>query len=351
MNTTANGLALFVGEWCRHVGKDDTSESAKKIPLDTMLDSIAAARFRPPDGGEVRFDGIDYFPTDEEFPDDDIERGCERVAEMVTSRGLQIGSIVPFVWQGSAGGDQEARERYFSAVKRGVAIAKQFRKLQVRTGGVIRLDSATSVDAWRSGGPEKMSTLIAESMKLAVQHAAAEGENCSAEIECCWGGMHTVQKAIELFTRIDEPTFGLMLDMAHICQAVLGTNEPTDGFLPQQWEWNRQEFDAAVYEAAQQVGPYVNCFHVAQTTLETFGSGSHERTGRHALPDDPNGKLEIPLHASLMSAHIPRGLAGLKQATWDSCMIDSTTLREQRTWDRILQSMCEVRQRTCASCP
>ena len=40
--------------------------------------------------------------------------------------------------------------------------------------------------------------------------------------------------------------------------------------------------------------PWTIDFHVAQNDATVFGSGSHDKTGRHCLPDDPNGKLDIP---------------------------------------------------------
>ena len=39
--------------------------------------------------------------------------------------------------------------------------------------------------------------------------------------------------------------------------------------------------------------PWTNDFHVAQNDATVKGSGSHDKTGRHCLPHDPNGKLDI----------------------------------------------------------
>ena len=38
-------------------------------------------------------------------------------------------------------------------------------------------------------------------------------------------------------------------------------------------------------------------FHVAQNNATVFGSGSHDKTGRHCLATDPTGKLDIVKHA------------------------------------------------------
>ena len=39
--------------------------------------------------------------------------------------------------------------------------------------------------------------------------------------------------------------------------------------------------------------PWTIDFHVAQNDGTVKGSGSHDKTGRHCLPDDPNGRLNI----------------------------------------------------------
>ena len=43
--------------------------------------------------------------------------------------------------------------------------------------------------------------------------------------------------------------------------------------------------------------PWTIDFHVAQNDATVKGSGSHDKTGRHCLPTDPNGKLDIVRHA------------------------------------------------------
>ena len=43
--------------------------------------------------------------------------------------------------------------------------------------------------------------------------------------------------------------------------------------------------------------PWTIDFHIAQNDATVKGSGSHDKTGRHCLPLDPNGKLDIVKHA------------------------------------------------------
>ena len=44
---------------------------------------------------------------------------------------------------------------------------------------------------------------------------------------------------------------------------------------------------------ANALRPWTIDFHVAQNDGTVKGSGSHDKTGRHCLPNDPNGKLDI----------------------------------------------------------
>ncbi len=43
----------------------------------------------------------------------------------------------------------------------------------------------------------------------------------------------------------------------------------------------------------QALRPWTMDFHVAQNDATVKGSGTHDKTGRHCLANDPNGKLDI----------------------------------------------------------
>ena len=55
--------------------------------------------------------------------------------------------------------------------------------------------------------------------------------------------------------------------------------------------------DAALKKMTHALRPWTIDFHVAQNDATVKGSGSHDKTGRHCLPNDPNGKLDIARHA------------------------------------------------------
>ena len=137
--------ALHNAMWPGLVGKGPDSEPP--IDLDTMLNLTAGAEV-----GGVRFDGVDLFlslpHTDIDSTDDDLKSLTDKVA----AKGLAIGSMVAPVWPptggGSAMGNEEERGRFLTQVRKACAIGQKLRDLGIRKYGVIRIDSATGVDAW-----------------------------------------------------------------------------------------------------------------------------------------------------------------------------------------------------------
>jgi len=76
-----------------------------------------------------------------------------------------------------------------------------------------------------------------------------------------------------------------------------------------------------------------------------FGSGSHDKTGRHCLPDDPNGKLDIPKAAGYWLRDESGELTkACQHICWDGCMFSNETMRSAKTWNDILASMSSVRK-------
>src|SRR3712207_5548659 len=90
--------------------------------------------------------------------------------------------------------------------------------------------------------------------------------------------------------------------------------------------------------------PWTLDFHVAQNDATVKGSGSHDKTGRHCLPLDPNGKLDIVRDAG----HWLREETGqvtrkLQHICWDGCMFPNVVMGEQKTWNDVLSVMAAVR--------
>jgi hypothetical protein len=90
-----------------------------------------------------------------------------------------------------------------------------------------------------------------------------------------------------------------------------------------------------------QLRPWTIDFHVAQNDGEVHGAGSHDKTGKHCLADDPNGKFDIVKSAGYWL----QGAAerGIQHICWDGCMFPNATLENPQTWNTVLRTMIEVR--------
>ena len=111
--------------------------------------------------------------------------------------------------------------------------------------------------------------------------------------------MHSVKRNVELLEMVNRPkTVGFQADMAHTLLFTMGYNAPDDRILPENFDWKDQAtLDEALKKMTAALRPWTFDFHVAQNDATVKGSGSHDKTGRHCLPFDPNGKLDIVKHA------------------------------------------------------
>ena len=67
------------------------------------------------------------------------------------------------------------------------------------------------------------------------------------------------------------------------------------------------------------------------------GSGSHDKTGRHCLPFDPNGKLDIVKHAGFWLRDDTGQLTRkFDHICWDGCMFPNAVMTQQQTWNDVL---------------
>ncbi len=283
--------AIHNAMWPGLVGKGQGAEPP--IDLDTMLDLTAAAEVNG-----VRFDGVDLFlsapHTDIDSTDDDLKR----LAEGLVSRNLVAGSLVAPVWPptggGSAMGSDDERIRFLVQVRKACMIGATLREFGIRTYGVVRIDSAVSPEEWAKS-PLENTRRIADTFRTAADIAGDYGERLAAEGEICWGGMHSWRRTVELLEMVDRPkTLGFQADMAHTLLFTLGYNAPEDRLLPEGFDWSQREvLTEALGKMTQALAPWTIDFHVAQNDGTVKGSGSHDKTGRHCLPDDPNGKLDV----------------------------------------------------------
>ena len=130
--------------------------------------------------------------------------------------------------------------------------------------------------------------------------------------------------------------------MAHTLLYLMGYNAPDDALLPRDFDWSdTATLDAAYAEMTDALRPWTIDFHVAQNDGTVHGTGSHDKTGRHCLPDDPGAKLDIVKRAGAwLDGAADRGI---KHVCWDGCMFPNGVMAEPETWNSILKSMIAVR--------
>jgi len=333
---------LHNAAWPGVVGKDPETDNPP-IDLDTMLDYTVAAEV---DG--VKFDGVDLFLFDPHVNIDSSDDDLKALADSVSSRGLVIGSVVAPVWPPTGGGsamdEGEGRANFLTQVRKGCHIAKQLREMGIRPYGIVRIDSACGVGDWAED-PEAGQEEIAETFRQACDIAADHGERLAAEGEICWGGMHSWKWMVDLLERVDRrDTLGFQADMAHTLLYTLGYNSPDDALLPADFDWNAEQLDDALRSLTSKLRPWTIDFHVAQNDATVKGSGSHDKTGRHCLPDVENGKLNIPHHAGFWLRDENGELTKAQQhMCWDGCMFDNDVMAQPETWNSILSAMIQVR--------
>lgn len=325
--------------WPGLVGKGPDAEEPA-IDLDTMLKMTADAEV---DG--VKFDGVDLFLYDPHVNIDIDDDGLKDLADKVTKHGFVVGSVVAPVWfDGAAMGTQEQRDNFVTSIQKACRIAVRLTELGVRPYGVVRIDSATSVSDWAKD-PVASTKEIADTFRQAADIAEDFGERLAAEGEICWGGMHSWRAMLDLLQQVDRPqTLGFQADMAHTLLYVLGYNAPEDRLVPEDFNWEPEVLDEALKKLTNALRPWTIDFHVAQNDATVKGSGSHDKTGRHCLADDPNGKLDIVHHAGFwLRDENGTPTRAIKHICWDGCMFPNDVMTKPETWNNILSAMKKVR--------
>jgi sugar phosphate isomerase/epimerase len=328
--------------WPGLVGKGPGSEPF--IDLDTMLNLTVAAAS---DG--ARFEGVDLFLCDPHISIDSSRDQIKQLAEKIGSKNLVVGSLVAPVWPptggGPAMGSPEDRHRFLEQVSKACRIGKTLRELGIRPYGIVRIDSATDVGTWAKDpeGSKKIAATFRECCQIAEDH----GERLAAEGEICWGGMHSWKRMIELLELVGRPqTLGFQADMAHTLLYTLGYNAPEDAILPSGFDWkDKARLQEALKTMTNALRPWTLDFHVAQNDATVKGSGSHDKTGRHCLPDDPNGKLNIARDAGYWLRDEKGNLTkAFRHLCWDGCMFPNEVMLKPETWNSILHAMVSVRE-------
>ncbi|MGE5612601.1 MAG: sugar phosphate isomerase/epimerase family protein [Bacillota bacterium] len=343
MSLAHNYPKLHNAAWPGLVGKGSPG-AEPCIDLDTMINLTAAAEVNG-----VKFDGMDLFLFDPHINIDIDDDGLKQLVDKFRAKNLAIGSLVAPVWAGTGGGSamgsEADRKNFIGQVRKACRIGRKLRDLGIRRYGVIRIDSACGVEEW-SKDPAGNTKRIADTFRDACVVAEDFGERLAAEGEICWGGMHSWRQMVRLLEMVNKPkTLGFQADMAHTLLYTLGYNAPEDALLPPRYDWtDRKQLDEALKKLTAALRPWTIDFHVAQNDATVKGSGTHDKTGRHCLATDPNGKLDIAKHAGYWLRN-ERGkvIKTIRHLCWDGCMFPNEVMMKPQTWNDILAAMIKVR--------
>lgn len=338
-------MKLHNAMWPGLVGKEPGTDHPP-ISLDRMLELTAKASV---DG--QKFDGVDLFLFHTHLDPDASDADIRKMADKIAAKNLAVGSLVAPVWPGTVGdsamGTVEQRRKFIDAVRKACRIARILNEHGVRKYGVIRIDSATGTKAAAKNEKAAIKQ-IAATFREAGMVAAGHGERLAAEGEVCWAGMHSWKAMLSVLETVDMPgTVGFQADLAHTYLYLLGVNSPKTALLKaggKGKKYTQKDFDKAYAKLTDALRPWTIDFHVAQNDGSVFGSGDHEKTGKHCLATDPRGKLNIVRD----SGYWLRDKQGkvtkkMKHICWDGCMFPNEVLMKQQTWNDILAAMIEVR--------
>jgi sugar phosphate isomerase/epimerase len=334
---------LHNASWPGVVGKGPGTPEPL-IDLQTMIDLTAAAEV---DG--VKFDGLDLFLCAPHVNIDATDDELVRLADRISAKGLVIGSLVAPVWGpaggGSAFGEVAERDQFIQQVRKACHIGKRLRDMGIRPDGVIRIDSSGSMADWARDSRVNTARII-ETFSRACDVAEEYGERLAAEGEVCWGGMHSWRSMLQVLEGVGRPErLGFQADMAHTLLYLLGVHAPEDRLVPETFEWQDvATFQAAYVKLVAALRPWTIDFHVAQNDATVKGQGTHDKTGRHCLPDDPKGKLDIVWAAGQwLRGEDGQPTRAIRHLCWDGCMFTNEVMMKPETWNKILASMINVR--------
>jgi len=330
--------------WPGLVGKGSPG-AEPPIDLDTMLELTANASVQG-----LKFEGVDLFLFDPHVSIDSTDDDLARLADKIRAKGLVVGSVVAPVWPptggGSAMGSDDDRRKFVTQVRKACRIAGTLNHLGIRKYGVVRIDSASSPSEWAVDA-DANTKQIAATFREACDVADDYGERLAAEGEICWGGMHSWKRMTELLELVNRPkTLGFQADMAHTLLFTMGYNATEDRLLPENYDWSdTSQFDHALRRMTSALRPWTIDFHVAQNDGTVFGSGTHDKTGRHCLPFDPQGKLDVVKHAGFwMRDERGEVTRQFQHICWDGCMFPNETMMKGGTWNDVLRLMADVRE-------
>lgn len=331
-------IQLHNSMWPGIVGKGEGAEPI--ISLAKMIDLTLGANH---DG--KGFNGIDLNLM-EPHVDINLDKAAIRhFADDIQAKGLQIGSVGAPIWPGTGGGSamgsQQERKQFLDKVKKTCAFAQVLNDHGVRSYGSIRIDSADSPQRWAES-PLENSKKISQTFKEAAIIAADYGECLAAEGEICWASMHSWYHMLWLLEEVGMPEqLGFQADLAHTYLFLLGYNAAEYALVGP--NYSEEEFWEAYAKMTKALAPWTVDFHVAQSNGTVFGSGSHDKTGRHCPANAADGKLDVVACARYWLLDEQGAIRNnIQHICWDGCMFPNAVLESADTWDNVLALMQRI---------
>jgi len=140
----------------------------------------------------------------------------------------------------------------------------------------------------------------------------------------------------ELLELVNRPkTLGFQADMAHTMLFTMGFNAPEMRYC-RRISTGRSPINLrSVPEMANALRPWTIDFHVAQNDGTVKGAGTHDKTGRHCLPTDPNGKLDIVRDTGAwIRGDDGNPTRAFTHICWDGCMFPNQVMTDQQNLER-----------------
>jgi hypothetical protein len=124
----------------------------------------------------------------------------------------------------------------------------------------------------------------------------------------------------------------------------LGDNAEEDRIPPSGYDWNDPHaLQEALQTMTRALRPWTIDSHVAQNDATVKGGGSHDKTGRHCLPDDPNGNLGVVRDSAHWLRHENGELTkAFRHICWDGCTFPNAVMLRRDTWRSVLAIMLDV---------
>ena len=93
--------------------------------------------------------------------------------------------------------------------------------------------------------------------------------------------------------------------MSHTHLYILGANAEEHRIVPKNFHWEPDAFHKAMTKMTAALRPWTIDFHVAQNDGTVKGLGYHDKTGRHCMVTDKNGKLDRNSNDQIISTLRP----------------------------------------------